>query len=196
MVSLIERDHANVSFCSNHVLGAALPPSFGGWPSAKQPRDLRLCVLAPCALAPPTRRSRGNLRSPWGASSRQGAPPLPAAFRGVQFVPILTSFARSALMPRLTSAGIVVRKPSTLAPAYPRAASARRSVFAAVSLRSRWPPSSPSSPPLRCPGSGLQRSPQLLASKPLRPPRRSRGTTASPHPAGGGDPASAATANC
>jgi hypothetical protein len=25
MVSLIERDHANVSFCSNHDLGTALP---------------------------------------------------------------------------------------------------------------------------------------------------------------------------
>jgi hypothetical protein len=35
MVSLIERDHANVSFCSNHILGTA-PPSFGSWPSAKE----------------------------------------------------------------------------------------------------------------------------------------------------------------
>jgi len=33
VVSLIERDHANVSFCSNHILGT-IPPSFGGWPSA------------------------------------------------------------------------------------------------------------------------------------------------------------------
>ena len=51
-----------------------------------------------------------------------------------------------------------------------------------------WPPSSPSSPPVRCPGSGFVHSRRLLASKPLRPPWRSRGTTASPHPASGGDP--------
>jgi hypothetical protein len=31
VVSLIERDHANVSFCSNHILGTVLPPpSVGG----------------------------------------------------------------------------------------------------------------------------------------------------------------------
>jgi hypothetical protein len=40
VVSLVERDHAVkvVSFCSNHILGTALP-SFGGWPSAERPRD-------------------------------------------------------------------------------------------------------------------------------------------------------------
>jgi hypothetical protein len=65
------------------MIWAQPSPSFGGWPSAKQPRDLRLCDSAPSALAPPTRRWRGNLRFRWtGASSRQGARPQPAAFRG------------------------------------------------------------------------------------------------------------------
>src|SRR6266545_1892632 len=75
MVSLIERDHANVSFCSNHILGRA-PPSFGGWPSAYRPRDLRFCRLAPGAVAPPTRRFQqlwgsATLRPSAGVQDRQ-----------------------------------------------------------------------------------------------------------------------------
>ncbi len=57
MVSLIERDHANVLFSSSHILGT-IPPSFGWWPSAKRHRDLRFRRLAPGALAPPMRRAR------------------------------------------------------------------------------------------------------------------------------------------
>ena len=72
-------------------------------------------------------------------------------------------------------------KSSAFAPPHPCAASTRRSVFVRRQPSGRAsPPSSPSSPPMRCPGSGLQRSRRLLASKPLRPPRRSRGATASP----------------
>jgi hypothetical protein len=86
-------------------------------------------------------------------------------------------------------------RPSALAPPHPHAASAGARSSSAVSLRScALPPSSPSSPPVRCPGSRLRRSRRLLASKPLRPRWRSRGTTASLHPAGGGGPAFAATA--
>jgi len=49
----------------------------------------------------------------------------------------------------------------------------------AASLGRASTPSSPSAPHMRCPGSVLQRSRRLSASKPLHPPRRSRGTTAS-----------------
>lgn len=88
-------------------------------------------------------------------------------------------------------------KPSAFAPPHPHAASADVRSSLAASLPGRaCPPSAPSSPPMRCPGSGLQCSRRLSASKTLRPPWRSRGATASPDPAGGGDPASAATATC
>jgi hypothetical protein len=46
------------------------PPSFGSWPSAKRPRDLRFFRLAPGAVAPPTRR---DLRQRGSATPRQGA---------------------------------------------------------------------------------------------------------------------------
>jgi hypothetical protein len=42
------------------IFWAQPSPSFGGWPSAKRPRDLGVCVLGPCSLAPPTRRWRGR----------------------------------------------------------------------------------------------------------------------------------------
>ena len=128
------------------------------------------------------RRWRGNHPAPLdGASSRKGARPQPAASEDVQFVPVLTSFARRAGMLRQASARTCFRQAVRVGAAHPRAASA-----GAVSIRREpsgraCPPSSPSSPPMRCPGSGLQRSRRLSASKPLRPPWRSRGTKASPH---------------
>jgi hypothetical protein len=58
-----------------------------------------------------------------------------------------------------------------------------------------WPPSSPSAPPMRCPGSGLRRSRRLSTSKPSARPagRRGRGVPTSGR---GGNPASAARAAC
>ena len=149
------------------------PPSFGGWPSAKQPRDLRLCDLAPCALAPPTRRWRGNLRLHWtGAISRQGERAatcrLPWVFSSCRCSPPLLA-APSVL--RRASAGTCSRQAVRV-----RAASRSRCLRGRpVSARREpsgraCPPSSPSSPPMRCPGWGLQRSRRLSASKPLRPP--------------------------
>ena len=184
------------TFLSARTIFWAQPSSsFGGWPSAKQPRDLRLFDLAPCALAPPTRRWRGNHRLRWTvASSRQGARPQPAAFPGcsVRAGPhLLCSLRRHARQTfgwdrippscprwrRLTLA-MLLRAPGLRSPR---------------ALGRAWPPSPPSSPPVRCPGSGLQRSvgsrPRSLASA-----WRLRATTASPLPTGGGDPASAATA--
>ena len=55
MVSLIERDHSSAKvsrFFSNHILGT-IPPSFGGWPSAKRPRDLAFALPHPAPLRRP-----------------------------------------------------------------------------------------------------------------------------------------------
>jgi hypothetical protein len=119
---------------------------------------------------------------------------LPPSQR-VQFVPVLSS---STLAVRSVSASVqpdrawtAVRGRAALPPA--TSPSGVRGPDAA-SLGRASPPSSPSAPPMRCPGSGLQRSRRSRSRSPCAPPRRSRGTTASPHPAGGGDPASAARA--
>ncbi len=107
----------------------------------------------------------------------------------VQFVPVLTSFARRAGMLWQASAGTCSPLAVRVGAASPSRCLCRRSSSVRREPSGRaWPPSSPSSPPMRCPGSGLQRSRRLSASKLLRPPWRSRGTTASPHPAGGGGP--------
>ena len=198
MVSLIERDHANVSFCSNHILGTA-PPSFGGWSSAKRPRDLQRFGLAPCALAPPMRRWRGNHAVPLdGRELAQTRAAATCRFRGCSVRAgshLLCPPRRHA--PAGVRPGSHAAEPSALAPPSPSRCSCTRSVSVRREPSGRaWPPSSPSSPPMRCPGWGLQRSRRLSASKPLRPHWRSRGITASPHPAGGGEPASAATATC
>jgi len=55
VVSLIERDHSSAKvsrFFSNHILGT-IPPSFGGWPSAKRPRDLAFALPHPAPLRRP-----------------------------------------------------------------------------------------------------------------------------------------------
>jgi hypothetical protein len=179
--------------------GHSPPPSFGGWPSANQPRDLRLFGLASCALAPPTRRWRGNHPVPGRARARAKARGRkPSRFRGCSVRAGSHLLARRAGMLRQAFGR------DRIPPSRPRsrrltlcAASTRRSVFVRRQpSRRASPPSSPSSPPMRCPGSGLQRSRRLSASKPLRSPRQSRGTTASPHPASGGKPAFAPTATC
>jgi hypothetical protein len=172
MVSLIERDHADVSFCSNHILGTALPPpSVGGLPQ----RGPVTCGFAVSNPAPSRRPCAvGTTGFPWtGASSRKGARPQPAASEDVQFVPVLTSFRSPR---RHAPAGV---RPGSLPPSRPRS---RRLTLALPLLRSvsvrhetsgrALPPSSPSSPPMRCPGSGLQRSRRLSATKSLRPPWR------------------------
>jgi len=114
------------------------------------------------------RRWRGNHRFPWTvASSRQGARPQPAAFRGcsVRAGPHLLcsprrharqSFGRDRMPPsRPRSHRLTLTLPlQALGLHSPRA------------LGRAWPPSSPSSPPMRCPGSGLQRS---VGSRPRSP---------------------------
>jgi hypothetical protein len=97
MVSLIERDHANVSFCSNHILGTALPPpSVGGL----RPNSLVTCgfaALRPALSRRPRAVGAGTTRFPrtCASSAKARGCNLPHTV-GVQFVPVLTSFARRA----------------------------------------------------------------------------------------------------
>jgi len=124
--------------------------SFGSWPSAKRPRDLRICAFAPGAVAPPTRRhsrQRGN------ATPRQGACAHTALSTDLQFVPVLTSSLPLRTLPQ----------PSGRARLHPA-----RGSFADLRgpHRRSGPVRSPSEPRLasasserassmRCPGSGL-----------------------------------------
>lgn len=197
MVSFIERDQAVnvVSFCSNHILGTALPPpSVGGLrPNSpvtcgfstshpalsRRPRAVGAGTFGSLGRARARAKARGRNLPPFrGCSVRAGAhllssPPgmLRQAFGRDRIPPSRPRWRRLTLALLLQALGLRRREPSGRA----------------------CPPSSPSSPPMRCPGSGLQRSRRLLVSKPLRPPWRSRVAAASPHAAGGDDPASAAT---
>jgi hypothetical protein len=139
MVSLIERDHANVSFCSNHILGTALPPPSVGGLRRRGPVTCGFAGLRPA----PSRRPRAvgavTTRSHWrGASSRQGARPLLAAFRGCS----VRARAHLPCSPRRHApAGVWPRsntaEPSALAPPHPRAASPGVGAPSAASLPSR-----------------------------------------------------------
>jgi hypothetical protein len=141
----------------------------------------------------------GTLRLPWDGRELAERPrPQPAAFRGCS-----VRAGSHLLCPprRHAPAGVGWDR---MPPSRPRShrltlalpLQAVRSPSASSLSGRACPPSSPSSPPMRCPGSGLQRSSRLSASKPLRPPWRSRVATGSPHPASGGKPAFAATATC
>ena len=192
VVSLIERDHAVglVSFCSNHDLGTALPP-----PSVDglRPNSPVTSGLAPSHPAP-SRRPRavgaGTTRLPWtGASSRQSARPQPAAFEGVQFVPVLTSFARRAGMPRQAFGGNrIPAKPSVVAPSHPHAASACVRLRPPRVLPSRMASLISELASHEVPGFGAPALPSALGLEALAQHWRLRGTTASPPPTGGGDP--------
>jgi hypothetical protein len=150
----------------------------------------------------PSRRPRAvgaeTIRLPGRARARAKARgcnlPLQRMFSSCRCSPPLPAAPACSGRRRL---GSHAAEPSAIAPPHPRAASAGvRSPSVASLPVALCSPSSPSSPPMRCPGSGLLRSRRLSASKPLRPPWRSRGATASRHPAAGGEPASAATATC
>jgi hypothetical protein len=97
MVSLIERDHASVSFCSKHDLGTALPPPSVGGLRLNSPVT---CGFAssrpalsrrPCAVGAEPPGSVGRARARAKARGRD----LPPS-EDVQFVPVLTSSARRA----------------------------------------------------------------------------------------------------
>jgi hypothetical protein len=183
MVSLIERDHANVSFCSNHYLGTALPPpSVGGLRpnspvtcgfSASHPAPSR----RPCAVGAGTTRFPGRARARAKARGRD----LPPS-EDVQFVPVLTSSARLAGVLRQAFGRDRIRRAIRVRAVSPSRCLCWRLVFVPRAFRCAWSPSSPSSPPMRCPGSGLQCSRRFSASKPLRSPRaiaRDHGVSAS-----------------
>jgi hypothetical protein len=108
------------------IIWAQPSPSFGGWPLAKQPRDLRLWVLAPFALAPPMRRWSGNHPAPLDgrelARRRAAATCRPQRmFSSCRSSPPL--LATQACSGR-RSTGSHPPKPSAFAPPHPRAASA------------------------------------------------------------------------
>ncbi len=93
MVSLIERDHADVSFCSNHILGTALPPpSVGGL----RRRGPVTCGFAGSRPAP-SRRPRA-VSSGCGVARRCARAQACRTARStdLQFVPVLTSFFAAA----------------------------------------------------------------------------------------------------
>ena len=116
----------------------------------------------------------------------------------VQFVPMLTSFARRAGTLRQASAGTRSREPSlgraaaTLGDRPPRA----------LGLRQRWAFRSRSAsvisecPSHEVPGFGGFSAPSAFGLEALRSLCGWRWIGASPHPASGGDPASAAAASC
>jgi len=200
VVSLIERDHAVklVSFCSNHDLGTALPPpSVGGL----RPNSPVTCGFStsrpalsrrPCAAGAGTTRFLGRS----GAHAKARGRNLPPSV-DVQFVPVLTSLCRRAGMLRQAFGRdrIPPSRPRSRR-LHPRAASAGARSSRAASPRSRMASFISELASHEVPGFGAPALRRLSASKPLRPPWRSRGTTASPHPAGGGDPVSAAAATC
>jgi hypothetical protein len=88
MVSLIERDHANVSFSSNHILGTALPPPSVGSLRQRGPVTWPFALPRPA----PSRRPRAVLHgSEVSATPRSGAGAHTARSTDLQFVPMLTS---------------------------------------------------------------------------------------------------------
>jgi hypothetical protein len=144
------------------------------------------------------RRWRGNHPAPLdGASSRKGARPQPAASEDVQFVPVLTSFARRARMLRQASARTCSRQAVRVGAAHPRAASA-----GAVSIRRE--PSGRACPSLiselashEVPGFGAPALPSALGLEALASAlaiARDQGVSA--FRPGGGEPSSAPAAAC
>jgi len=142
MVSFVERGHTVklVSFCSNHILGTALPsPSVGG---------LRLNSPVTCGFASShpalSRRQRAVAREPPGSlgrarASRQGARPQPAAIRGCS----VRADAHLLCSPRRHApAGVRPGSPPPSrprsAPPHPRAAPAGARPSSPRALRSPW----------------------------------------------------------
>src|SRR6266511_1589616 len=165
MVSLIERDHANVSFCSNHILGRA-PPSFGGWPSAYRPRDLRFCRLAPGAVAPPTRRSQrlwdsATLRPSAGVQDRQVDGSSVRARVHLLLRCRACVLQRRPRSPSASDAGIYSRSSTAL--------TGRSSSNRSLAERSSGLPSSPSTPRHEVPGFGAVGSPVRFAPGTVAP---------------------------
>ena len=180
MVSLIERDHANVSFCSNHILGTILPPPSVGGLRRRGPRDLRFCRLTPGAVAPPTRRFRL-----WGLGDaaperRRAGPPGRRIFSWCPCSPPSSPPAcflqRRPSSPSASDAGIHSRSSTALT----GCSGPDRS----PTERSPGLPSSPSAPRHEVPGFGAVGSPVRLASWTV-PPVLPRVSARQPEPAAG-----------
>src|SRR6266545_3380939 len=169
MVSLIERDHANVSFCSNHILGTALPPpSVGGlrqrgpvtWPFAlprPAPSRRPRAVLHGSEVA--RRRARAQARTPPGRRIFSSCPCSPPPRRYARF-----------LQPRVE---LAVRHPARASFAVIHGAHPGAPVPSAPpSERLSGLPSSPSVPRHEVPGFGAVCSLVRLAMWTIAPERR------------------------
>lgn len=111
MVSLIERDHELVSFCSSHILGTALPPPSGrglrrrgpvtcGFASPRPARSRRPCAVTHGGGAA-RRRARARGRTPSGRRTFSSCPSSPP------FVPLRMSSSDSRrTSPRLPGTGL------------------------------------------------------------------------------------------
>ncbi len=180
MVSLIERNHANVLFCSNHDLGTALPPPSVGGLRRRGPVTWPFALPRPA----PSRRPRAVLTRQWGSAT-----PRPGAGAHTRQVEGSSVRARAHLPSRRRaripqpSAELSVRHPARASlRARPRHSPSPAIPARLPSERSPGLPFSPSAPPLRCPGSGPSAPLVRLASLTVAPvsPRISAGGPSQP----------------
>jgi hypothetical protein len=185
-----------VSICSNHILGTALPPPSVGGLRPNSPVTCGFATSHPALSRRPRAVGAGTTRLPWTvASSRQGAWPQPVGFRGcsVRAGTHLLLLAAPACSGS-TRPGSHPAKPSAFAPPPPHAASADARSPSAASLRSRMASFVSELASHEVPGFGAPALPSALGLEALASASAIARTTASPRPAGGGEPASVATA--
>jgi hypothetical protein len=168
------------------MIRAQPSPSFGSWPSAKRPRDLRFCRLAPGAVTPPTRRD-----SP-AARQRDAAPGRVRAFRRVDGSSVR---ARAHLPPSPSRTASSGRRPSSPSVIRLRAPSRTPRSLPASSVPSRSPSERSSGLPF-APSAPLREVPEfgaVLIARPARVTDRGAGLPADlrsvPEPAAGGEEA-------
>jgi hypothetical protein len=181
MVSLIERDHAHVSFCSNHILGTALPPSSVGGLRRRGPVTCGFAGSRPA----PTRRPRAVSSGCGGARRRARAQACRTArSTGLQFVPVLTSLLPARTLPS-APAELRLRHPTR--DIHSRSSTALTGCSGpdrSPSERSPGVPSSPSAPRHEVPGFGAVCSFVRLASWTV-PPVLPRVSARQPEPTAG-----------
>lgn len=138
-----------VSFCSNHILGTALPPPSVGGLRRKGPVTWPFVLPRPA----PSRRPRAVSNGCGEARRRARAGAHTIRSTDLQFVPVLTSFiaaARASFGPRPSSPFGIRRGHHSSSTGSPRCSGPVRS----PSERSPGLPSSPSAPRHEVPGFG------------------------------------------
>jgi hypothetical protein len=172
VVSFIDDPRTTVvPFCSNHDLGTALPPPLVGGLRPNSPVTCGFAVSRPALSRRPRAVGAGTTRFPWRARARakERGRNLPPS-KGVQFVPVLTSFARRSGMLRQASAGIASRRAVRV-----RAASPSRCVLRAFgprpprALRSRFASFISELASHEVPGFGAPALPSALGLEALAP---------------------------